>query len=154
MHDAACAREFFNGFVQSYTALEVLTDHLQPPTVLKAFYQEACSNDIELPYKTKSSFLIALKDFLIKGKISNDQAERIKNYVAMTQSKSQVDVFLDYLLSLQLEVTRSKISEWKKIRGEIVHSAEVNSKQKESMQSFRDIVRSALLEELRKIHIS
>ncbi len=91
IHDAACAREFANGFAQSFTALEVLTEHLRPPTVLDGFYQQANDQNIvnTLRHKTKAALLTALQGFLTDASLSRTQAERIVSYAAMAQSSSQ-----------------------------------------------------------------
>ena len=130
---------------------KVLTEHLRPRTVLDVFYQEANDhNPVEpLPYQTKQLLLNALGDFLTSAALSEDQVERIKNYAAMTQSVSQVDVFRDYLASFEIEVTRSEIEAWRNIGGGLVHAAEANA-ELASMRRFREVIRSAVLKELKR----
>lgn len=149
IHDAECAREFTNGFSQSFTALEVLTEHLRPASVLDSYYQKA--NDDKLqprPHQTKDAFLKALRDFLTTASLSTTEVDRIVNYTSSAQSVSQVDVFYNYLTSLDIAVTRSEIGAWRKMRGALVHAGE-DSDQVASMRHFRDVVRKAMLEELR-----
>ena len=152
IHDAACARELANGFAQSYTALEVLTEHLKPSSVLDVFYQQAKEqgNVGSLPHQTKAALLAALRGFLIAASVPEDQAERISNYVSMTQSVSQVDVFRDYLTGLGVDVPREAVSAWRGIRGALVHAAAESEEQIASMHRFREVVRAAVLEELRR----
>ncbi len=152
IHDAACAREFANGFAQSYTALEVLTEHLKPPSVLDVFYQQANEQGTvaALLYETKATLLAALRGFLVAASVPGPQAERISNYASMAQSISQVDVFREYLASLGIEVARAKVSAWRAIRGGLVHAAAGNEEQTASMRRFREVVRVAVLEELQR----
>jgi len=152
IHDAACARELANGFAQTFTALEVLTEHLKPPTVLDDFYDEAKRRGTAdgLPYKSKIDLLAALQHFLVGATVPDAQAIRIRDYISMTQSVSQVNVFRDYLMSLGIEVARKEVSEWRKMRGALVHAAANNDEQITSMQRFRGVVRQAMLEELRR----
>lgn len=152
IHDAACARESANGFAQSYTALEVLTEHLRPPTVLDVFYQQAKEQDTvgTLQHQTKAALLSGLRDFLVSTSLPAGQADRIRDYASMTQSVSQVDVFCDYLVSLGIQVTRKEVSAWRGIRGALVHAATANEEQTTLMRRFREVVRAAVLEELRR----
>jgi hypothetical protein len=152
IHDAACAKEFANGFAQSYTALEVMTEHLKPPSVLDGFYQESIEQNTvgDLPYQTKAAFLVALRAFVEASAIPASQAERISSYVSMTQSVSQVDVFRDYLASLGIDVDRKEVMSWRSMRGALVHASEANEGQHASMRRFRELVRNAVLEELRR----
>jgi hypothetical protein len=152
IHDAACAREFANGFAQSYTVLEVLTDHLRPPTVLDGFYQQANEQNIvnTLPHQTKAALLAALRGFLTAASLSQAQADRIANYASMAQSVSQVDVFCGYLTNLDVAVTRAEVVTWRNIRGALVHAAAANAEQTASMRRCREVVRAAVLEELRR----
>lgn len=151
IHDAACARESANGFAQTFTALEVLTDHLRPPTVLDAFYQQANDQNIvdTLPHETKAALLTALREFLTAASLSQAQADRIANYASMTQSVSQVDVFRDYLTGLDIAVTRAEVVTWREIRGALVHAG-ASAEQSASMRRCREVVRAAVLEELRR----
>jgi len=90
------SRESANGFVQSFTALEVLTEHLQPPSVFDAFFRQAVAQGTinQLPHQTKGAILKALREFLTAASLSEEEAQRIADYVSMTRSVSQVDVFL------------------------------------------------------------
>ena len=152
IHDAACAQEFANGFAQSFTALEVLTDHLKPPSVLDVFYQQANEqgNVADLPHQTKAALLAALRAFLEGTAVPAAQAERISNYASMAQSKSQIDVFREYLAGLGIDAPRATVSEWRGIRGGLVHAAAGNEGQHATMRQFREVVRTAVFEELRR----
>ena len=152
IHDAACAREFANGFAQSFTALEVLTAHLPSPTVLDRFYQKANDRNIvdTLPHQTAAALLIALRGFLRDASLSQAEAAQIANYVSTTRSVSQVDVFCDYLTSLGIAVTRAEAVKWRDMRGALVHAAAANAEQTDSMRRCREVVRAAVLEELRR----
>lgn len=152
IHDAACAREPANGFAQSFTALEVLTGHLQPPTVLNAFFQQAFDENTinALPHQTKGALLEALRGWLTAASLSPAQAERIANYASMTRSVSQVDVFLNYVTGLGIAVTRAEVVTWRDVRGALVHAAAANAEQAEAMRRCREVVRAAVLEELQR----
>ena len=153
IHDAACSREPASGFAQSFTALEVLTADVPQPTVLDRFYTEADSQDQleNLQFKTKKQLLAAFRKFLENASIPSDQAERIANYAATSRSTSQVDVFFDYLVGLNLTVTREELAEWRRTRGALVHAAEADEAQSAAMRRFRGIVRNALTEELNRL---
>jgi hypothetical protein len=152
MHDAACAREPTNSFTQCYTALEILTEHLRPPSVLSVFYEQARKQEPEedLPFQTKKALLAALKKFLIDARLPEDQATRITNYASSANSQSMIDVFFDYVTSLGLEATRKDVIQWKELRGSLIHAATSNQEELESMKRFQGIVRAAVLEELRR----
>jgi len=152
IHDAACARELANAFAQSFTALEVLTEYLRPPTVLDGFYQQVNDQNLvnTLPYQTKAALLTALRGFLTAASLSQAQADRIANYVSLAQSVSQVEVFCDYLTSLSIAVARPEVVTWRNIRGALVHAAALNAEQTASMRRCREVVRAAVLEELRR----
>lgn len=153
IHDAACARGPASGFAQSFTALEVLTEHLQPPTVLDAFFQQQEADDNRvgtLPYQTKGALLTQLRAFLTAASLSAGQAKRIADYAAMTRSVSQVDVFLDYLTGLGIAVTRVEVGTWRSVRGALVHAATANAEEAASMRRCREVVRAAVLKELQR----
>jgi hypothetical protein len=152
LHDAACAREPTSGFTQTHTALEVLTDNRRPPTLLDVFFREASTDGItdRLTFKSKRSLLDALRSFFADASLSQGQIERIVNHVASTQSVSQVDTFCDYLNELGVAVNRSEASNWRKIRGALVHTSEVGDQEQLAMRQFRNAVRAAVSEELRR----
>lgn len=152
IHDAACAREFASGFTQSFTALEVLTEHLRSPTVLNGLYQQANDQNVvnTLPHQTKAALLVALRGFLTAASLSQEQADRVADYAARAQSVSEVDVFFDHLKSLDIAVIRAEVVMWRKIRGALVHAAAANADQTASMRRCREVVRAAVLEELRR----
>jgi len=158
VHDAACARVFASGFAQCWTALEVLTDHLRPPTVLDAFYKRAKKDEAteQLPHKSKKDFLAAMKSFFDSSGLSDPEVDRVYNHAASTQSASQVDVIVDYVNELgitidgeKLSVTRSEVAKWRSIRGGLLHAATApDDNDIAAMRRCRSIVRSAILKEL------
>jgi len=153
LHDAACARELASSFSQTYTALEVLTEHLPVPNVLHAFYQQAAADaDLMdfLPHKTRAELLDALREFFASAGIHDPQRQRMVEQVANTRSISQIDVFRDYLAELRIPVERRVVSRWRAIRGALVHAAEGGPEQAEEMRAFRDVIRRAVVEELRR----
>jgi hypothetical protein len=153
LHDAECSREPASGFAQSFTALEVLTENRRPPTLLDVFYQQAnAQNQAEgLKYKTKGALLDALREFFTTASLNAGQVDRLVQYTASTQPVSQLDIFRDYLASLGIAVDRERISRWRKIRGALVHAAEVGGEEAAAMRECRDSVRAAVLEELRRM---
>lgn len=152
IHDAACSQESSSAFALSYTALEVLTSEIAQPTLLDNIFEEFEQNyQIDhLTYKSKKQFLHALRSFLVEASFQPDSVNRLANYIAQSRAFFKIDVFFNYLQSLNIEVSISEIREWNKIRGSLVHAAEADETQTASMTRFREIVRAAITQELKR----
>jgi hypothetical protein len=96
----------------------------------------------------------SISALLQENGLTSAESKRVADYASMAQSLSRVDVFLGYLTGLGISVVKAQITNWRRLRGALVHAAESDSSALEAMSEFRSIVRQAVLLELRKVRVS